>query len=104
VTVEPQEAWSGVFGGHEVEFHFVIKSSADFQGRAEATFLISEVRKIPVSKSAIASGAGKAAKMTVRFAVPPVKPGIMLQAVLRVAVYAYGQEKPVAVFDKPLRI
>ena len=104
VTIEPHEKWSNVFGNQEMELHFTVKSPKALQGRVGWVFASTDKRTFSRGEAPVTAGPEKPATVNVRVMVPPVKDGVILQALLTVAVYGDAPDKPEATIEKNLWI
>lgn len=101
VAVRPRETWSGVFGGRPARFHFDVEARQAFRGRAGWSCRASG-RTLARGEVAVAAEPGKPAGLEVRLDVPPVKPGVVMPAVLTVEIFGPGGGPAVGSFQKPL--
>ena len=103
VTLEPQEKWSTLFSEAKATFHFKVSVPKAFKGRMEWTFADAGKRVFPRGRGEAPIAAGdKPVKISLQ--TPPVNAGVVLEARLAVSVYADGQNKAVAVFEKTMWI
>jgi hypothetical protein len=101
ISLEPQQKWSNVFGGKEVDFTFRV--SGPFQGRASWNFSLNQ-RTLASREVPITSAPGKPADLVVHLDLPKVKDGLSLKTRLLVSIYAQGSNPPAATLEKTLWI
>jgi hypothetical protein len=105
VTLEAREKWTNVFAETKVGFHFEVKTKDAFKGSVAWTLADAGTKRIfPQGRgeTAIAASADKPALAKIPLVIPPLHPGVVLQAQLTVSVLADG--KPEAVFEKTMWI
>ena len=103
VTISPQEAWSGLFGGQEVTLNYTISSPEDLRGRLGWSLSV-DGRTFARGEVAFAAGANRPGRAAVRFKSPQTKPGVIVDARLAVRVLAPGRNEIPAGHDRVLRI
>jgi hypothetical protein len=103
VTISPQEAWSGVLSGRETTLNYNLGAPAGFQGRLGWS-LSSNNRTLARGEVALTADAGRPKRVAVRFRVPEVKVGVVIQARLSVEVYDGPRGGKLAGHDRTLWI
>jgi len=103
-TIQPESAWSALFGDQAVEFRYIVQSDQALKGRVDWSLTLGQVRKLALQSTPIEVAAGKTAKTTLSFAPPPVKDGVILEARLIAALFVDGQDKPAVVHEKTIWI
>ena len=103
VAVEALGQWANVFGGTERSFQCAIQAANAFHGIAKWEFNVSG-RTIARGEQQVIPAAGNPVMLDLKLAIPPVTDGVVMQAVLAVAVYRDGQENPAGKLEKKLWI
>jgi hypothetical protein len=85
IRIEPRERWSNVFGGKEVEFRFAINVSEAYQGPVIWAVVLDR-QTLARQEAEITASPDKPGMLNVRFAVPAVREGVVLQARLGIEV------------------
>jgi hypothetical protein len=103
VTISPREAWSGVLGGQETTLDYNITTPEGFRGRLGWSLSVDQ-RTLARGEIALTAEAGRPNRAAVRFKVPEVKVGVVIQARLSVEVYDGGRGGRLAGHERPLWI
>ena len=98
-SVAPCEGWSAVFVDQKIEFSYTLTVPKAFKGRGGWT-LTAHDRVLAHGSLALPSEAQKPATSRVQFELTQNREGVVVQALLSVAVYADGREKPEAKHDR----
>ena len=101
LSLSAVEGWSGVFGGAPCEFHFGVTGRKAFRGLAGSALTVDGCT-IARHEEPIAVEPDKEGRITVRFDIPPVKEGVVVQALLSVSLYVQNAGKPEASLRKTL--
>lgn len=91
LAVRAEEQWSGVFGGREIDFHFVVTSTAKAEVRGSWSLAVDE-RAIARRETMLTVDPDNPGRLTVRFELPMAREGVVLPIDLTVSVDA-GQEQ-----------
>ncbi len=102
-TIRSQEPWADWFGGQEAALHFVVTAPAAFQGRLEWSFSTSG-RTLARREQAVAIEAAHAQIVEIRLPIPEVKPGVVVDAALTLALVGTEAAGAHATLQRPIRI
>ena len=103
MTISPRDADSGVFGDTRVERVYRIQG----QNQTSAVLgwsLVSQRRILARGETPFTIDSSGSAEVSVPLAVPPVNPGVILKAELKVSVYGGAFEGEAAAHRRPLWI
>jgi hypothetical protein len=104
VAIKPMEAWGCVFGGRKVELHFAVVAQRAVEGRV-AWGLAVERGTVARGEAAVVAGPQKPGEVTVRLDLPEAREGVVVPAVLSLAVESPGRAgNPIASLEKRLWI
>jgi len=101
LSLSPLEAWSAVFGGARSEFHFAVTARKPFRGLAGWSLTVNG-RVIARREEALAVEPAKEGRITIALDIPPVKEGVIVQAVLSLSLYVEDRGQAEASLRKPL--
>ena len=101
LRVRPAEEWSSVFGGAPVTLHYRIEGPQEFRGRLGWSLSVAG-RTLARREQAVAVNPGRPETVAVTFEFPKVKPGVIMEARLSVAVYGQEGAPPAASHEKML--
>jgi hypothetical protein len=101
VSVTVQEPWGNLFAGKETIFHTVITATEAFEGRMVWRYS-ADGRTLARGEGVVKAGQTAPAIGEMRFHVPVVNPGVVMQTILSVSVELAGSDKVVATLDKPI--
>jgi len=104
VVIKRMEAWGCVFGGRKVELHFAVEARRAIEGRA-AWGLAVERGTVARGETAVVAGPQKPGQVTVRLDLPEAREGVVVPAVLSLAVESPARAGiPLASVEKRLWI
>ncbi len=103
VTITPQQAWSGVFGGQEITLDYNVGTPEDFRGRLGWSLSV-EGRTLARGETALRAEAGRPSRAAIQLRIPEVKAGVVIPARLSVEVYDGQRGRRLASHDRVLRI
>jgi hypothetical protein len=101
IAIQAHEPWTNLFAEQDVTLHFTI-APANLQGRLTWTFAAANGRVYDRGRGEAQVPAGKPVKIMLR--TPPLKPGVIQEALLTVNFSADGKDEPAATYQKKIWI